>query len=42
MSINADVAILPDGTVTGTSTVTASGALGLQLRNLMAEVALKG
>jgi transglutaminase-like putative cysteine protease len=42
ISILADVAILPDGTSTGTSTVTASGYLGIQLRNLMAEVALKG
>jgi hypothetical protein len=42
ISVNADVTILPDGTVTGTSKVTASGSLGVQLRNLMAEVALKG
>jgi transglutaminase-like putative cysteine protease len=31
MSISVDVSILPDGTTTGTSTVTASGYLGIQL-----------
>jgi len=42
VSINADVSILPDGTATGTSTVTASGYPGIRLRDLMAEVSLKG